>query len=1578
MPPKKTAQASPKAGGGILRSGRFAKAASADVVAMAKSPRSRARTRTPAPTPRSRRARRVEAEAEASESISESSSSSEESWGPPPKRGSIRPPRGPPPPTAVNDPRAATAAAPATLDASGHAPLPPKAAAPLATTTTSSPRPPSPSGPPPPSPSGAPQVSTGYPQDLILTLQGAWQLRLTQVTPLSICTPPLPIAPLPAAKAMAAATTKAPPPVATGAFGLRAPPRPVLPDSSALSSLLPPTALVPHWLYSIRAGDRITGYHHAGPRMSFLPLTVDMTTYGNVSAGPSPRPLLPDRYRKSARFNSYRSRALTQALHYESWTPPALWARLEESSPAGSLALSRGLNCESASTGQTTSWPPHQGRFVRLFEAHPPYLAGTPGVILPDDIRGTPLSPAHAPVEGQTTCKVMLIPGIEVHVCTSPQVIPTPPTFFSGIVQERLARLHRWMVTPPPPSRFARPPVALAPTQIDGLEDTACRGVRPVVQVNSDSDADDGDAVILIPGPGGQGETAVDCTTPCQDGRLEKALRRVRPPSEMDHQETPDTESDTVDTVEALGTGDDLPPPSPEHILNADPAASDLLLCTSGTITPPRIQPSSEANLVEITQVRASSPEPLITCQPLPAEGPSTLKRRRRQLPQLEAEARAQVDHQVELRIAGPSQSLFSPRASPLTSKNQSQMGRPAGRRSTSSSKDDSSSYQSGTSHSREPRRFTDSGVTVLGIHPWTVVYLHLVGSKARAHRTPAVPDLAIFEALLAEFQEADIDLCGSHSPSDLTVLSVRASPNGPSLISKATVEEVNSYVLQQATVVFPAVRNQGMWQASRYWRHGLGKLKGPGSMIKFLVDCLKTFFQDLYAPEAPTAAIVACADLLAPWLSDKVGSATQYYHDNCDLSVSRKVRAVYWPDAVQGRRCIVSSAIVTKCCVILVPSIRLQAEVVPIELRVQLLEFYRGLLMRRLARATSAEWVRRALTAFADDFHIGQVVYSNRDLLLSIERLGHVLQLLIDARMKVNIDKSVILLSVNHSYARRWRRREILSDKEGPRLRISTPTAGTFKLPIVATHKYLGAIISYQEDCTQLTVAYRLRQTWATWTRLRPALTSASAPALPLRLRLWQACVPPTALYALDSLPLQQQHLAVLEAPAADLAYPGMQDQRELGLFQNFMTPPAGMDMAQPKRRRGEEPDAQPALFLSHSSGSQASASTLAFTTTSSEPKGKGKGKQPKGKGRGKGGKSRPAAQQSWNDQWSPDQSWSSGHSWTSSADLTGQMARLLLRHEQQLQSIQQDCKLHLYLRSGKESFLPNLCEIAKEWSRLRRDKPGNINSPLRTLLLRATLQEMETRIKLTLSKEKQTAIDMQWYKEEEGWTYMQWNAQKGPDLRLMRNMCWTMLLGNWERPDQQHDMHEFLLHLMPRARLEAFSGLWQTRRLEDTGIVICASSSALLPVTVDLPSEARGLQHCVQEWFARHYRTAFEGTMPRILCLHLSRYRRDARGILSKDDQALPDWSEVLRIPQFATTHDLQKHWRPYQVCAMALHYGPTLHQGHYRCLTRWGQNPVRVWLHDDNRAAAPLSLSDSVELSRKAYIVWAVRMD
>ena len=57
-------------------------------------------------------------------------------------------------------------------------------------------------------------------------------------------------------------------------------------------------------------------------------------------------------------------------------------------------------------------------------------------------------------------------------------------------------------------------------------------------------------------------------------------------------------------------------------------------------------------------------------------------------------------------------------------------------------------------------------------------------------------------------------------------------------------------------------------------------------------------------------------------------------------------------------------------------------------------------------------------------------------------------------------------------------------------------------------------------------------------------------------------------------------------------------------------------------------------------------------------------------------------------------------------------------------------------------------------------------------------------------------------------------------------------------------------------------------------------------------------------------------------------------------KDVEALPDLMEVLRIPLFRSSSDLRVTWLPYQVCAAALHFGPTVHRGHYRALLRSGE--------------------------------------
>ena len=393
-----------------------------------------------------------------------------------------------------------------------------------------------------------------------------------------------------------------------------------------------------------------------------------------------------------------------------------------------------------------------------------------------------------------------------------------------------------------------------------------------------------------------------------------------------------------------------------------------------------------------------------------------------------------------------------------------------------------------------------------------------------------------------------------------------------------------------------------------------------------------------------------------------------------------------------------------------------------------------------------------------------------------------------------------------------------------------------------------------------------------------------------------------------------------------------------------------------------------------------------------------------------------------------------------------------------------------HMYaFASGPQSFLPNLHGMAAEWSRLRKDEPEKLTSPLRVVLLKAVLMEMETRAKLAIQKEKQAVIDMKWLTEMEGWTYMQWNAQKNqlelqedqkplphetlmeslhelqrlvtsgsikkfaslrgipqepqaewihfqlelgfrpqgdrlwelllplincsslhpwvhafaetdralrtgqpdragcdqmvklaaprepsapcrdlraPDLPdippsisttsdsalptafstpcaallraclrnvdstacymnaalfaiswalyqdptfdtgpvaaihrslalrpttlLLQNMIWRGILGNWAQPNRQHDMHELLLHVMPRLQLGEVQGTWQTGRLEETGTIVCNSADTALPITLDIPCVGRGLQQCASVALpALSHCTA---SVPSRSCLHSS----------------------------------------------------------------------------------------------------------
>ena len=161
-------------------------------------------------------------------------------------------------------------------------------------------------------------------------------------------------------------------------------------------------------------------------------------------------------------------------------------------------------------------------------------------------------------------------------------------------------------------------------------------------------------------------------------------------------------------------------------------------------------------------------------------------------------------------------------------------------------------------------------------------------------------------------------------------------------------------------------------------------------------------------------------------------------------------------------------------------------------------------LIMRRAAEAIGSSWAREHLTAYADDFHAGEIIHRSEDLTRALWRLGAFLDCLTTAHLVVNSQKSAILLRLCKGLAPAWRRSHIKKGPDGPYLSFCSPAGTRYNIPLKQEHVYRGLVISYH------------------------SLETASVSDL--RLRLWRACVPPTLLYGLHIIRPTARHLQQLQ----------------------------------------------------------------------------------------------------------------------------------------------------------------------------------------------------------------------------------------------------------------------------------------------------------------------------------------------------------------------------------------------------------------------------------------------------------------
>ena len=99
----------------------------------------------------------------------------------------------------------------------------------------------------------------------------------------------------------------------------------------------------------------------------------------------------------------------------------------------------------------------------------------------------------------------------------------------------------------------------------------------------------------------------------------------------------------------------------------------------------------------------------------------------------------------------------------------------------------------------------------------------------------------------------------------------------------------------------------------------------------------------------------------------------------------------------------------------------------------------------------------------------------------------------------------------------------------QGKRFFVVRLDGDTLYLPMVASHKYLGIVLSYR-NCEMLSLRYRLRQAWIAFNRLSCALKSRKLP-VELKLRLYHAVCVACATYGLSSIGLSSEGRAQYHA---------------------------------------------------------------------------------------------------------------------------------------------------------------------------------------------------------------------------------------------------------------------------------------------------------------------------------------------------------------------------------------------------------------------------------------------------------------
>ena len=185
---------------------------------------------------------------------------------------------------------------------------------------------------------------------------------------------------------------------------------------------------------------------------------------------------------------------------------------------------------------------------------------------------------------------------------------------------------------------------------------------------------------------------------------------------------------------------------------------------------------------------------------------------------------------------------------------------------------------------------------------------------------------------------------------------------------------------------------------------------------------------------------------------------------------------------------------------------------------------FATNYMLHQLGQITGTAWIQNGVTAFADDFITTFDVHCKQDADRTQRHILGLLQVLANAGMQVNPEKSSILLRFTGSQLKKWLKSRVKQVQGQQHLSLGTPFKPV-NIPMTQCLDYLGVKLSLG-NFEDLTLKKRKQAARGSVMRLSKFLFSRKGLSLKHRVRMYITCVRSSLLYGISGVGITKKGL--------------------------------------------------------------------------------------------------------------------------------------------------------------------------------------------------------------------------------------------------------------------------------------------------------------------------------------------------------------------------------------------------------------------------------------------------------------------